>query len=140
MQDVLQPRKSVAITQHRTTQRATVNRAIQDSARKRRRYQLDRSATPRLHSMHREVSVEYRNVCSAKSRGGSRFPHANASGEADDPHLALCRQQIGSNEATKVLVHHRVHPKPGAETGHGLMQQHAQTLDTADVASTGGSK
>ena len=50
----------------------------------------------------------------------------------------MIAQEVGGHEPPKLVIHPGFNAEPGAKAGDGLMQQHAETLDTAQALRAGG--
>ena len=85
--------------------------------------------------MHGAIGIEHRDVRATECRGGSRLAHPDAACQSEDHH---CARQVGGHEPPKLVVHPGFNAEPGAEAGDGLMQQHAEALDTAQASGAGG--
>ena len=86
VQNRLQPAQGGAVGQDGLAQHTTIERAIDDGARERRRDGRQRPPTRRLQRMHCGICIKAGEMGTAEHRCCGGFAHPDAAGQADDLH------------------------------------------------------
>ncbi len=77
------------------------------------------------------ICVENSDPMMLESRGGGRFPHADRACETDDKHHAAL--DVGCEERAQLRRHLGPDAEPFFKARHGLMQEHAKTVDALET-------